>query len=42
MWSHRVISVLIANAGPYTLFGIAAQTAPSRVAGVINATTAPR
>jgi drug/metabolite transporter (DMT)-like permease len=39
IWGHLTISALIGNAIPYTLFGIAQQTVPSSLAGVINATT---
>ena len=39
IWGHLFIAALIANAIPYTLFGIGEQTVGSNVAGVINATT---
>jgi drug/metabolite transporter (DMT)-like permease len=39
IWGHLTVSALIANAIPYTLFGVAQQTVPSSLAGVINATT---
>jgi drug/metabolite transporter (DMT)-like permease len=39
IWGHLTVSALIGNAIPYTLFGVAQQTVPSSLAGVINATT---
>jgi drug/metabolite transporter (DMT)-like permease len=39
LWGHLVIAALLANAIPYTLFGIAEQTVASNLAGAINATT---
>ncbi|GAB7041945.1 MULTISPECIES: DMT family transporter [Catenuloplanes] len=38
-WTHLFVAALVANAIPYTLFGIGEQTVGSNVAGVINATT---
>jgi drug/metabolite transporter (DMT)-like permease len=38
-WGHLFVAALVANAIPYTLFGIGEQTVDSGVAGVINATT---
>lgn len=39
MWLHLVVAALLANAVPYTLFGVAEQTVNSNLAGAINATT---
>lgn len=39
MWGHLIIAALLANAIPYSLFGIAEQTVNSNLAGAINATT---
>ena len=39
MWLHLVVAALLANAIPYTLFGVAEQTVNSNLAGAINATT---
>jgi drug/metabolite transporter (DMT)-like permease len=39
LWRHLIIAALLANAIPYTLFGIAEQTVASNLAGAINATT---
>ncbi|RKR92355.1 drug/metabolite transporter (DMT)-like permease [Micromonospora pisi] len=39
IWAHLVVAALLANAVPYTLFGIGEQTVGSNVAGVLNATT---
>ena len=39
LWMHLVIAALLANAIPYTLFGVAEQTVDSNLAGAINATT---
>ena len=39
LWLHLVVAALLANAIPYTLFGIAEQTVDSNLAGAINATT---
>lgn len=39
LWGHLVVSALVANAIPYTLFAIAEQTVASSLAGVINGTT---
>jgi drug/metabolite transporter (DMT)-like permease len=38
-WAHLFVAALVANAIPYTLFGIGERTVGSNVAGVINATT---
>ncbi|WP_320069556.1 DMT family transporter [Micromonospora sp. RTGN7] len=38
-WGHLFVAALVANAVPYTLFGIGEQTVGSNVAGVLNATT---
>jgi drug/metabolite transporter (DMT)-like permease len=38
-WRHLVVAALLANAIPYTLFGIAERTVDSSLAGAINATT---
>lgn len=38
-WAHLFVAALVANAIPYTLFGVGEQTIGSNVAGVINATT---
>ncbi|MFV2098033.1 DMT family transporter [Micromonospora sp. LOL_014] len=38
-WGHLFVAALVANAVPYTLFGIGEQTIDSGVAGVLNATT---
>jgi len=39
VWLHLVVAALLANAIPYTLFGVAEQTVDSNLAGAINATT---
>lgn len=39
VWLHLVVAALLANAIPYTLFGVAEQTVASNLAGAINATT---
>ena len=39
LWVHLVVAALLANALPYTLFGVAEQTVDSNLAGAINATT---
>lgn len=39
LWLHLVVAALLANAIPYTLFGVAEQTVASNLAGAINATT---
>jgi drug/metabolite transporter (DMT)-like permease len=39
LWIHLVFAALLANAIPYTLFGVAEQTVDSNLAGAINATT---
>ena len=39
VWGHLFVAALVANAIPYTLFGIGEQTVGSNAAGVINATT---
>lgn len=39
VWRRLVVAALLANAIPYTLFGIAEQTVNSNLAGAINATT---
>lgn len=39
LWRHLLVAALLANAIPYTLFGIAEQSVNSNVAGAINATT---
>jgi drug/metabolite transporter (DMT)-like permease len=39
LWQHLIMAALLANAIPYTLFGIAEQTVASNLAGAINATT---
>lgn len=38
-WGHLFVAALVANAIPYTLFGVGQQTVDSGVAGVLNATT---
>lgn len=38
-WGHLFVAALVANAIPYTLFGVGERTVGSNVAGVINATT---
>jgi drug/metabolite transporter (DMT)-like permease len=38
-WAHLFVAALVANAIPYTLFGVGEETVDSGVAGVINATT---
>ncbi|WBB81281.1 DMT family transporter [Micromonospora sp. WMMD882] len=38
-WGHLFVAALVANAIPYTLFGVGEQTVGSNVAGVLNATT---
>jgi drug/metabolite transporter (DMT)-like permease len=38
-WVHLFVAALVANAIPYTLFGVGERTVGSNVAGVINATT---
>lgn len=38
-WGHLLAAALVANAIPYTLFGVGERTVGSNVAGVINATT---
>ena len=38
-WGHLSVAALVANAIPYTLFGVGQQTVDSGVAGVLNATT---
>ncbi len=38
-WGHLSVAALLANALPYTLFGVAEQHIASGVTGVINATT---
>jgi drug/metabolite transporter (DMT)-like permease len=38
-WAHLFAAALVANAIPYTLFGVGERTVGSNVAGVINATT---
>ncbi|AVT36245.1 DMT family transporter [Plantactinospora sp. BB1] len=38
-WAHLFVAALVANAIPYTLFGVGERTVDSGVAGVINATT---
>ncbi|WP_199513139.1 DMT family transporter [Nucisporomicrobium flavum] len=38
-WMHLFVAALVANAIPYTLFGVGERTVGSNVAGVINATT---
>lgn len=38
VWLHLFVAALVANAIPYTLFGIAEKSVGSNVAGVINAT----
>jgi len=38
-WIHLFVAALVANAIPYTLFGVGERTVGSNVAGVINATT---
>ncbi|MEV6596944.1 DMT family transporter [Actinoplanes sp. NPDC051346] len=38
-WAHLFVAALVANAIPYTLFGVGERTVGSNVAGVINATT---
>jgi drug/metabolite transporter (DMT)-like permease len=39
IWGHLVIAALLANAIPYTLFGVGQQHVASNLAGAINATT---
>jgi drug/metabolite transporter (DMT)-like permease len=39
VWGHLFVAALVANAIPYTLFGVGEETVDSGVAGVINATT---
>jgi drug/metabolite transporter (DMT)-like permease len=39
LWVHLTVAALLANAIPYTLFGVAEQTVDSNLAGAINATT---
>jgi drug/metabolite transporter (DMT)-like permease len=39
IWLHLIVAALLANAIPYTLFGVAEQTVNSNLAGAINATT---
>src|SRR5688572_25843817 len=39
VWLHLFVAALVANAIPYTLFGVAEKTIGSNVAGVLNATT---
>ena len=39
LWVHLIVAALLANAIPYTLFGVAEQTVDSNLAGAINATT---
>ena len=39
LWGHLTVAALLANAIPYTLFGVAEQTVNSNLAGAINATT---
>src|SRR5690242_7076769 len=39
VWGHLFVAALVANAIPYTLFGVGEQTIGSNAAGVINATT---
>jgi drug/metabolite transporter (DMT)-like permease len=39
IWGHLVVAALLANAIPYTLFGVGEQTIGSNIAGVLNATT---
>jgi drug/metabolite transporter (DMT)-like permease len=39
VWMHLIVAALLANAIPYTLFGIAEQSVASNLAGAINATT---
>ncbi|MFY1689245.1 DMT family transporter [Plantactinospora sp. WMMB782] len=39
IWGHLFVAALVANAIPYTLFGVGERTVDSGVAGVINATT---
>jgi drug/metabolite transporter (DMT)-like permease len=39
VWLHLFAAALVANAIPYTLFGVGERTVGSNVAGVINATT---
>src|SRR5262245_58490984 len=38
-WGHLFLAALVANAIPYTLFGVGERTVGSNVAGVINAIT---
>jgi uncharacterized membrane protein len=38
-WVHLFVAALVANAIPYTLFGVGERTVGSNVAGVVNATT---
>lgn len=39
LWLYLLVAALLANAIPYTLFGVAEQTVASNLAGAINATT---
>jgi drug/metabolite transporter (DMT)-like permease len=39
VWGHLFVAALVANAIPYTLFGMGEKTIGSNVAGVLNATT---
>jgi drug/metabolite transporter (DMT)-like permease len=39
IWVHLFVAALVANAIPYTLFGVGERTVGSNVAGVVNATT---
>lgn len=39
IWGHLFVAALIANALPYTLFGLGEETVGSNIAGVLNATT---
>jgi drug/metabolite transporter (DMT)-like permease len=39
LWLHLIAAALLANAIPYTLFGVAEETIDSNLAGAINATT---
>lgn len=39
VWLHLFVAAVVANAVPYTLFGVAEKTIGSNVAGVLNATT---
>ncbi|MFF3854019.1 DMT family transporter [Micromonospora sp. NPDC002575] len=38
-WGHLSVAALVANAIPYTLFGVGERTVDSHLAGVLNATT---